>query len=266
LEEATGEAYAVLHLIYGEFDKLGEWPLWQYVEGKLDPAGTGKTGRAVESMPRVSGGQPGWGYGWLWWDDFIRSNVPYEHQRVQITVAGMWATRLDSLPKLYVGLLRLCNERYAGRELLPTQFVTATVTSDDMRTELFAEGTSDDTASGHLDRLRQVAEQERPTFGRIANRDLNKGYWEVAVPENITRYAGIRTVEGYLSRRIEEIESTLPAPVPTAPPPISLRPPRQGLGKRLVSRSLVENIVAGVVAGVVVAGILAGLGFLTHLW
>jgi hypothetical protein len=261
LEEATGEPYAVLHLIYSEFDELGEWPLWQYVEGKLDPAGTGKTTSAVESMPRVSAGQMGWGYGWLWWEDFARSTAPHPHQQVQITVGGLWAIRLDALPKLYVGLLGLCNESYAHRDLKPTMLVTAKVTADDAATALFPGEDDGYHLVRPLDRLRLIAKQERPTFGRVGA-DGTKGYWEVTVPDSITRYADVESVEDYLNRLVEEIEPPPPQPVPAPVSP----PAWRRLFDRLASRTVMDNVISSLVVALVLTVLGVVAGFLAHLW
>jgi hypothetical protein len=259
LDEATGDAYAVLQVLNAQLEERAAWPLFDYVDGQINPPGSAAKG--IESMPRISAGQRGWSYSWVWWEDFALSKAPFRHQAVQITVGGLWALRFDTLPKLYVGFLQLCNERYAARVRLPTEVVYATVTRDEVKEALFGDRSGFDVER-RLTQLCLLAQSENPTRNRIAT--FPDGSWTLTVPDTIVDYAGIKTVEEYVSRLIQEIE---PPPAPIAPEPVPRRALRRirGLWNRFMGASRVDQIITGVITSLIVAIILALLGLLTHL-
>ena len=70
-------------------------------------------------------------------DNFGLAGTPNRNTKVQLTLAGLWALRFDELPRLYVALLRLCNQRWEQVPLSGTEVQYAIITSDEVRQALF---------------------------------------------------------------------------------------------------------------------------------
>lgn len=204
LQEAKGDQYAVLMVIHGYLEEGLDWPVWQYVERRVGPRGAAL--QALTSMPflRNRGQLIGWKYGWTWWENFGASGGPNQNTKVQLTVAGLWALRFDELPRLYVELLRLCNDRWAQLPLSPTEVQYATISSHEVRLVLFPKQPSGSVTDKRLAQLKLLAQVEKPTFMQVAT--LPDGSWQLTVRDDIVEWANIDTVEAYLDRVMQIIE------------------------------------------------------------
>ena len=108
-----------------------DWPVWQYVEMRLDQTSDLDAGSVLASLPRVSdsGNRPLGGYGLTWLVD--TSGPPAPETRIALSVPGTWhADPASGEVGLFLRVLEVLT--WAQRKLVPNpkQRVESVVTRE----------------------------------------------------------------------------------------------------------------------------------------
>ena len=92
LREQLGEDQALLlREVFTPFDRQGVWPIWQYVDYRLDKQGL-VASEVLASLPVAGGeGVMRMRYGLTWHQDSLMT--PNEGTQIMLTAAGMWHVR-----------------------------------------------------------------------------------------------------------------------------------------------------------------------------
>ena len=130
----------LLRETFTPFDRLGEWPVWAYVDHILDAKGL-VAADVLASLP-VAGGQGGGGmrYGLTWNRD--SRGLPNAGTRLALTVAGMWHLGSASAPLLvaFKDAVRFLVDRQRSIIPSPSEVIEAAATSAELARWLAGSG------------------------------------------------------------------------------------------------------------------------------
>jgi hypothetical protein len=184
-----------------------QWPVFDHVEGKLDRRDVDPI-QVLQSFPTIGG----WNYGAIHW-----SQNESPEAEVALTVVGMWhsAALRDRVPIFF----ELVNYLVARRKERPTRrrgVVTLSVTSRE-----FAEYWRSTGRSALRPRL-TLQLKEHEYLLRLGGGGYDEsGNWQTAVTRWIRPFAGVDSIEGYVSV-LEELAGKPPAIEPVLVSPLSL--------------------------------------------
>jgi hypothetical protein len=217
-EPLLSEQTKLINAIYEPFGSSGEWPIWQYVDMKLD-ASSLDAAAVLSSLPSVRTSDPArWssGYGLIWY--LNPSLLPQPDQQIALTVAGL--RYIDSAGPL-LGAFVTALEYLAAeqRDLVPspTKVVEATVSSESIGERLLTssiEGLSAPPVERTMHKLRQLLEHEPFLYSGVHRPDPNSEQWTIRVPAVLRELRKVTTIDEYLDRIIRLVAPLPPAAVP----------------------------------------------------
>jgi hypothetical protein len=174
----------VLELVFDAWRVSGEWPVFAYIEAKLD----------VEYDTPLKDVLPTFPPGLLWGI----SKYTQQADRVELTLAGL-AHCQSAGADLHV-FMQIVNYLVERRRKFtpstPTQAENVKVTSDEIRHELEP---TEALPAGAIERMYDLLMQD-PFIQHGGGRSI-EGKWDVIVGPESRRYRGVATVEEYLARR-----------------------------------------------------------------
>lgn len=123
---------ALLREVFTPFDRLGEWPVWAYVDHVLDAQGL-VAADVLSSLP-VAGGQGG---GQMRYGLTLNRDshwLPNAGTRMELTVAGMWHLGSASAPILaaFKDAVRFLVKQQRSITPSPSEVIEATATSTEL--------------------------------------------------------------------------------------------------------------------------------------
>ncbi|MBL6280465.1 hypothetical protein JMF97_30365 [Micromonospora fiedleri] len=136
-EPLNPEQEHLIRVIFEQFDQVGEWPIWQYVDLTLESRlGIDTAADVLASLPSVGERGPvSPSYGLTWRQDSyapVRLDKP-----IALTVAGLrYLPEAEPLLRSFVTTIRHFVDRKRNLVPSPTQVVEATVTSAEIKGEL----------------------------------------------------------------------------------------------------------------------------------
>jgi hypothetical protein len=174
----------VLELVWDSWHTTGEWPVFGYVEAKLDSEYDSALKDVVATFPQ----------GLLW------GISPYAQQadKVALTVAGLAHCQSAGADlDVFLQTVRyLVERRRRFTPSTPTQAENLKVTSEEVTSEFDRSG---GVPSGAVSRMYDLLMQD-PFIQHGGGKSID-GKWEVIVGPESRRYRGIETVDEYLVRR-----------------------------------------------------------------
>ena len=208
----------LLKVIYEPFGLAGAWPIWQYVDLRLDEMGL-DAAAVLGSLPRVrSADAHMWAsaYALTWFMN--PSSTPQLDQAIALTVAGLWhLDKTEPLLGAFLSTLRYLVAEQRGLVPSPTKVVEATVASDAIAERLLTasiDGESAPPVEQTLDKVRQLLEHEPLLHIGVQRPDPNKPSWTMRVPATLRELRGVTTIDEYLDR----IVAWVAPPVPPSQP------------------------------------------------
>jgi hypothetical protein len=208
----------VLDLVVDSWQAAGEWPVYGFVEGKLEAEYDTELKDLIATFPQ----------GLLW------GVSPYmqPNDRLAVTIAGLTHCPSAGVDlDLFMRTVRfLVERRRAFNPSTPTQAENLKVTSVEL-----AENLGGSVPPGIVARLYDLVMQD-PFLQHGSGKSVD-GSWEVIVGPESRRYRGVETVEEYLRRRqpdsspwgqpaatapvntpLTSLSQVMPAPIPSDEP------------------------------------------------
>jgi hypothetical protein len=131
-EQLDPDQLLLLQETFTPFDRMGKWPVWAYVDHRLDSNGL-VAGDVLASMP-VAGGAGGgrMRYGLTWNQD--GHWLPNDGTRLALTVAGLWHLGSAAAPLLtaFKDTVRFLVERRRHLTPSPSEVVDVVVSSHEV--------------------------------------------------------------------------------------------------------------------------------------
>jgi hypothetical protein len=235
LDPLTDNQQRMVELMTGAFiENAWEWPLFDYVEGRLDDEGID----AWSELARLPQ-QPGSGYSAAWWDR--AGNVPPEPEKpVGLTVLGLHHAEAGEkvsagLVPLFLSLVGFLARWRRERPLLPTQARNLEVSSDEVIKAMRDQGFPSSVLEPKL--LEGLLTREPATWGGGWS-STSGDRWTRHITRNVYRCENVETIEAY----VESIVSTFP---PRTPPPQPMTPSPFGLVGAIDYLDTVWRLTAG---------------------
>jgi len=207
----------LLREVFTPFDRLGEWPVWAYVDHVMDVQGL-VAAWVLESLP-VAGDQGGgqMRYGLTWSRD--SHQPPNAGTRLALTVAGMWHLGPASAPLLvaFKDAVRFLVHRQRSITPSPSQVIEATATSTELARWLAGAGPGNlqgPAADVILRKTGQLLEHEPYLWHGFSRPAEDSEQWELKIPVHIRDYRDVASVEEY----IDVVESRVTPPEPPSWP------------------------------------------------
>jgi hypothetical protein len=192
---------ALLHETFTPFDRLGEWPVWAYVDHQLDAKGL-VAADVLASLPVVGGHGGGvMRYGLTWHSD--GRWLPNPGTRLALTVAGMWHLGSASAPLLvaFKDAVRFLADRQRSIIPSPSEVVAATATSAELAHWQAGPGPGNfqgPAADIILRKVGQLLEHEPYLWHGFSRPDQGSDRWELKIPVSIRDYRDVTGVEEYI--------------------------------------------------------------------
>lgn len=208
---------ALLREVFTPFDRLGEWPVWSYVDHVLDAQGLVAVD-VLASLP-VAGGQGGgqMRYGLTWNRD--SRWLPNAGTRLALTVAGMWHLGSASAPLLvaFKDAIRFLVDRQRNVIPSPSEVIEATATSTELARWLAGSGPwnlQGPAADVILRKVGQLLEHEPYLWHGFSRPGQDSDQWALKIPPSIRDYRDVTSVEEY----IDVVEQLVVPPEPPSQP------------------------------------------------
>ncbi|ODB80079.1 MULTISPECIES: hypothetical protein [Micromonospora] len=217
-EPLNPEQEHLVRVIFEQFDRTGEWPIWQYVDLTLESRfGVDNAADVLASLPSVGErGPASLSYGLTWRLDSyapVRLDVP-----IALTVAGLrYVPEAEHLLQSFLTTIRHFVDRKRNLVPSPTKVVEATVTSAEIRNEVSAASIGAGAAppvEATMHKLRQLLAHEPFLYAVVHKPEPLKEEWTVRVPAVLRAYRGLVTIDDYLDRVIEQVAPPGPPNVP----------------------------------------------------
>lgn len=201
----------------GYMAREGDWPLFGYVEGRLDKKrlDAWSVYTSFNSLPLLGGA-------------YSPLKLPDGNQqdscRIGLTVIGAHHSATmrslnPPLPTLYFATLRYLTRRRRQARLVPDEVPRVEVTYEQVRRGLLREGFEPSALAPG--RLLDLLAHEPPTWGE-AQMSTDES-WTRAVSRRVIPFAGTRDISDYAARIMATLTPTPTwAPSQPAPPPLSL--------------------------------------------
>ncbi len=212
----AGDQIRLLQVVYDGFSARGDWPIWQYVDMRLD--GEGINAAAVfASMPPLVSDQDASQYA------LVERSTRHEDNQatVRLTAAGLrFVLGAEPLLDAFLTTLRLITDKERSITPDPAEEVEATLTSDEVKEQLTLQRLRPPEADDLLvAAVGKVLQDEPPrAWSVMSGRSGDSGWWQVRL---ITGLSGIRalrgidSIDGYVERIVQMLT---PAPIPAIAP------------------------------------------------
>lgn len=218
----------LLREMFTPYDQMGEWPVWAYVDHRLDAEGI-VAADVLASLPVV--GEPGGGqmrYGLTWnpgnhW-------LPNDNMQLALTVAGMWHLehQESASARLLVAFkdtVRFLVRRQRSITPSPSKVVEATVTSQEVAQWLAGAGSGGllGLEKDEISRkVGQLVEHEPHLWRWFGRPDLESEQWVLTIPVSIRDFRDVTTVEEYIDKVEQLIAPPGPPPQPLSAAPLDI--------------------------------------------
>jgi hypothetical protein len=216
LDPLEPEQQWLVDLVAEGYDADGQWPIFDYLEGKFD--GQHKDAwETLYSLPRA--GQ--WTYGAAWWVGMNQPYKPPAEMGIELTVLGMHHTSaLKDRVSIFLETLRYMIEVQRGVPPLRREPRRLELDSKTVRVMLNA-GRHRPLLPEEVARIPTLWKHEPATMVGGEVRDP-QGVWTYAVPRAVLEYEGVSTIEEYIDR-LEALTAFPSTPLAeTTPSPLSL--------------------------------------------
>jgi hypothetical protein len=207
----------LLREVFIPFDRLGEWPVWAYVDHLIDRQGL-VAEDVLASLP-VAGDQGGgrMRYGLTWNSD--GHWLPNPDTRLALTVAGMWHLGAASAPLLvaFKDAIRFLVDCQRSITPSPSEVIEATATSTELARWLAGSGPGNlqgPAADVILRKVGQLLEHEPYLWHGLSHPAQDSDRWEMVIPVSIRDYRDVTSVEEY----IDVVEQRVAPPEPPSQP------------------------------------------------
>ncbi|WP_346533801.1 hypothetical protein [Micromonospora sp. DPT] len=203
LTAVSNEQLAMLRIVGDVLADIGEWPVYQYVEARMDELGL-DADAVLRSMPSISAGQ-------LNYSLVRRGHSTTPDTLVKLTIAGFaHLPAHGGFVDMFLAVLSELSDRRAKAEYNPRQVIEVTLSGPELLGELGLQ----DAPLVRL--LPEVVGGEPSTWHGGGN--VNGGVWMPAPSTFVRRYRNVSTVGEYLHRLRTWIEpAAQPAPVLVSP-------------------------------------------------
>lgn len=207
----------LLQETFGPYDRQGEWPLWAYVDHRLDAKGL-VAEEVLASLP-IAGGLGGGEMRYGLTRNQDNHWLPNDGTRLELTVPGLWHLGSASGPLLgtFTDTVRFLVERQRSVIPSPTELVEARVTSQEVGRWLAGSGSGGlpgPAVDVFLRKVGQLVEHEPYLWRGFMRPDLGSDRWEMEIPVSIRGFRDVRTVEEYIDR----VEQLVAPPDPPSQP------------------------------------------------
>ncbi len=163
----------------------GGWPVYQYVQAKLDDLGWDSE-EVFAGLPRLTEGH-------LTYSLIRRDRSGREEEPVKLTVAGMaHLPRFDSTVEMFLRVVNALGDRRAAAPFEPGRVVQVEISGSELVNDL---GLDDEPLVGLLPELLQG---EPATWHGSQSSD--KAVWTYLPSSQLRRFRGIRDINDYVSR------------------------------------------------------------------
>ena len=207
----------LLRETFTPFDRMGEWPVWAYVDHQLDSKGL-VAEDVLASLP-VAGDAGGGRMRYrLTWNQDGRW-LPSDGTRLALTVAGMWHLESASAPLLtaFKDTVRFLVERRRHVTPSPSEVVEVVVSSHEVARWLAgsgAGGLQGPAVDVILRKVGELVEHEPYLWHGFTRPDPEGERWELRIPVSIRDFRDVTTVEEYIDR----VEQLVAPPNPPSQP------------------------------------------------
>jgi hypothetical protein len=213
LAHASEEQARLLKIIWEDYARRGQWPIYQYVEKLFNvdlPQPDANT--VLLGLPHVRFTRSVGRYGWVWMTP-SRPN-PEPGDIVGLTVVGM--SRIEAGVTEAEMFIRTLNVLERAERLLPpspTEVQNVEVTSDELRKTVLPPQVGYQPYIERASRLGEILRHEPATWGFVPQSgDMTA--WTATLTSRIRAYAEVENVEDYTERLVAEVAPALPEPAP----------------------------------------------------
>lgn len=224
-EQLGDEQLLLLREVFTPFDREGVWPIWQYIDYRLDKQGW-VAGEVLGSLP-VAGGEGAMRmrYGLTWHQDSLA--VPNEGTPIMLTAAGLWHVRpaSDRLLRAFGETVRFLIGRLGAVEPSPTEVVGVTVSSDEVARHLAGTGVISAGAPDAdviMRKIGQLLEHEPYIWHGLMRPDAGREVWTLRIAPVLREFRGVTSTVEYIDRMAEMLEPPAPPMVPPSAGPLDI--------------------------------------------
>jgi hypothetical protein len=224
-EQLSDEQVLLLREVFTPFDRLGQWPVWQYIDSRLDLHGV-VAAEVLGSLPVAGGaGVMRMRYGLTWHSDSVP--VPNEGTPIALTAAGLWHVRptSDVLLDAFGETVRFLIEHQRMVKPSPVRIVQATAGSAEVASHLAGagiRGVPGPLAEIVMRKVGQILEHEPYIWHGFARPDADSQTWSLSIAPVLREFRGVTTAEEYIDRMAEMLEPPAPPPVPPSAGPLDI--------------------------------------------
>lgn len=214
----------LLREVFTPFDRQGMWPVWAYLDHRLDAKGL-VAQEVLASLPVVGGGPGRLPYGLTWNKD---SNwLPNDDTPLVLTVAGLWHLESAAAPLLmaFKDTVRYLVECQRSMIPSPTEVVQPKVTSLDVARWLAGSGPGNllgPAADIIMRKLGQLIEHEPYLWRGFGRPEPDSERWELTLPVSIRDFRDVTSVEEYIDRMEQLVTPAEPPSQPLSAAPLDI--------------------------------------------
>ncbi|SCG78142.1 hypothetical protein GA0070613_6476 [Micromonospora inositola] len=185
LTAVTNEQLALLRIVGDVLTDIGEWPVYQYVEARMDELGL-DADAVLRSMPSISDGQ-------LSYSLVRRDHSTAPDTLVKLTIAGFAHLPAHAgVWDMFLAVLNELSDRRVKAAYDPRQVIEVTLSGPDLLSDL---GLQDEPL---VRLLPEILRGEPSTWQGGGN--VNGGVWMPAPSTFVRRFRNVSSVDEYLHR------------------------------------------------------------------
>lgn len=213
-DDLTDDQKLLVQLVCAAYFQNGRWPIFQYVEARLQRSELDAL-TTLASFPVVGSSGTGPRYSAVFYEQGGRS-FPAPGSLVRLTLAGLRHIPNDNgLIEDFLLLIRFLVEERARAPYSPIQEIAVNVTGKQIA-NMFPPH-----SSARITQLHDLACHEPPTWSALSEHPGNGDWWHDIGP-SIRDYAEITGVDDYLGRAAAQLEPPRMLARPEPPPPRGL--------------------------------------------
>lgn len=209
------EQLLLLEEAFMPWDRSGGWPLWAYIDQRLDAKGL-VAADVLASLPAIGALWGGGSRYELTWYQHSGNRTPNADTPVALTVAGLWHLGTASAPLLvaFKDTLRFLVEKQRSITPEPYEVTETGVTSQELARWMARNGLFTPAVDVFVRKVGQLLEHEPYLWHGFWRPDPAADQWEVKIRVSIRDYRDVTTIEEYIDR----VEQLVSPPEPPAQP------------------------------------------------